>query len=129
MPYKTLEQRSQHKREWRLRNPGKTAEYKRRLTPERRAEEREQYRLSHKPQRANISANYRARKASAFTEDVDRELVWARDEGICGICLGAADQSNWHLDHIQSLSRGGEHSYANTQVSHPLCNTRKGAND
>jgi 5-methylcytosine-specific restriction endonuclease McrA len=25
------------------------------------------------------------------------------------------------------LALGGEHSYANTQVAHPLCNLRKGS--
>jgi 5-methylcytosine-specific restriction endonuclease McrA len=53
--------------------------------------------------------------------------VWERDEGVCGICGTAADLSDWHLDHVVPLSKGGEHSYANTQVSHPVCNLRKHA--
>ena len=68
----------------------------------------------------------RARKLNAYIEDIDYLEVWNRDKGICGICQLPADPDNWHLDHIIPLSKGGEHSYSNTQVSHPLCNIKKG---
>ena len=32
----------------------------------------------------------------------------------------------WHVDHVYPLSRGGEHSYRNTQPAHPECNIAKG---
>jgi hypothetical protein len=74
----------------------------------------------------------RARRQGAFIEDVDRKVVFLNDTGICQwqYCSEASpfvDPQNWHLDHIQPLSKGGEHSYANTQVMHPTCNIRKGA--
>jgi 5-methylcytosine-specific restriction endonuclease McrA len=69
----------------------------------------------------------RARKMKAFVEDVNHQDVWERDGGICQICGEPADVADWHLDHIVPLVRGGEHSYANTQVAHPLCNWRKAA--
>jgi 5-methylcytosine-specific restriction endonuclease McrA len=74
----------------------------------------------------------RARKLGAFVESVDRETVFLNDAGICQwqYCSEASpfvDPQNWHLDHIQPLSRGGEHSYQNAQVTHPVCNLRKGA--
>lgn len=31
------------------------------------------------------------------------------------------------LDHVVPLARGGEHSYRNVKLAHPLCNSRKGA--
>jgi len=74
-----------------------------------------------------IVARRRARKLAAFVEDVDRSVVFERDAGVCGICNLPVNLDDWHLDHIQPLSKGGEHSYANTQVSHPTCNMRKGA--
>ena len=50
-----------------------------------------------------------------------------RDKGFCHICGRAVFHENWHLDHIIPLSRGGEHSYRNVAVSHPVCNIRKAA--
>jgi 5-methylcytosine-specific restriction endonuclease McrA len=69
----------------------------------------------------------RARLLGQFVERVYRSVVFKRDKGICGICHKKVDPAKWHLDHIIPISRGGEHSYANVQVSHPFCNTSKGA--
>jgi 5-methylcytosine-specific restriction endonuclease McrA len=69
-----------------------------------------------------------ARKRGASkAEYIDRTIVFERDEGICGICGGEADASDFHVDHVIPLSRGGEHTYTNVQVAHPLCNQRKGS--
>lgn len=68
----------------------------------------------------------RARKRNQFVEPVDPQIVWERDEGVCGLCGKPADYADWHMDHVVPLARGGEHSYANTQVSHPACNLEKG---
>ena len=68
-----------------------------------------------------------ARKRGATAaEYIDRKIVFARDEGICGICEAPADPADFHVDHIVPLSRGGEHTYRNVQVAHPICNLRKG---
>jgi len=75
----------------------------------------------------NSNANRRARIKNAFIEAIDRQVVFARDAGVCGICQTAVAPEGWHLDHIQPLSKGGQHSYDNVQVSHPVCNERKGA--
>lgn len=68
----------------------------------------------------------KARLRDAFVEVVDPAVVWKRDGGICHICQLPADPADWHLEHVIPLARGGEHSYANTAVSHPACNMRKG---
>lgn len=68
----------------------------------------------------------RARKRGNFIEYVDLATLWERDGGTCHICREPADRWNWHMDHVIPISRGGEHSYANTAVSHPGCNLRKG---
>lgn len=75
--------------------------------------------------RANNS-NRRARKFRAFVEYVDPYTVWKRDGGVCHICTEMADETDWHMDHVVALVRGGEHSYANVKVSHPTCNLKKG---
>lgn len=67
------------------------------------------------------------RAREAYVEDIDRDFVWVRDGGICGICGTPADPDRWDLDHIVPLARGGLHEYANVQVSHPPCNRKKGA--
>ncbi len=66
----------------------------------------------------------RARKLKQFVEDVDPLEVYARREGICGICRRKI-AGDFHVDHIISLSRGGLHSYQNAQPAHPRCNERK----
>jgi 5-methylcytosine-specific restriction endonuclease McrA len=69
----------------------------------------------------------RARIKAQFVEDVRAALLVLRDEGRCGICGGDLEGPDFHIDHIVPVSRGGEHSYANTQLAHASCNVRKGA--
>lgn len=65
--------------------------------------------------------------SKGFIEDVHPLIVIERADGVCGICGGDVDPLNFHVDHIVPLSKGGEHSYANTQAAHPHCNISKGA--
>lgn len=76
---------------------------------------------------SEAAARRRTRLLGQFVEDVQRGEVFRRDKGICGICRKRVDPADWHLDHIVPISQGGEHSYANVQVSHPYCNESKGA--
>lgn len=69
----------------------------------------------------------RARKHAAFVEDIDRDTLFGRDEGICGICGQPVDPDDFHVDHDVPLSEGGLHCYANVQIAHPFCNQSKGA--
>jgi 5-methylcytosine-specific restriction endonuclease McrA len=66
----------------------------------------------------------RAILQDAYVEDIDRSKLFDRDEGLCGICGLAVDDS-WEIDHIVPLARGGTHEYANVRVAHGLCNRRK----
>lgn len=77
--------------------------------------------------------NRRARQRDAWVEDVSRVEIFERDNWTCGICKGRVDPTLQHpdpmsasLDHIIPISRGGEHSRANTQCAHLTCNVRKG---
>lgn len=69
----------------------------------------------------------RARHYGVPYEPVNRQRVFERDEYVCGICGGWVPREEASLDHIVPMSKGGPHSYANTQCSHLACNIAKGA--
>ena len=75
----------------------------------------------------SYTASYRARRQAAFVEYVDPLMLLELDDGVCGICGRDVDPAVFEVDHIVPLLRGGEHSYANTQVAHMVCNRSKGA--
>jgi 5-methylcytosine-specific restriction endonuclease McrA len=80
------------------------------------------------PDKVKTARNtYRARKKNApVVEPVSRAKVYKRDKGICGICGKKVSAFHFHVDHVVPLSRGGSHTYGNTQTSHPSCNQKKG---
>lgn len=98
------ERQRENWRRWRERNPDDAREMARRNT-----------------------ANHSARKRDAFVEDVRPGVVYERGNGTCGICGEPVKREQFDVDHIVPLSRGGEHSYANTQPAHRTCNLRKAA--
>ena len=70
----------------------------------------------------------------AYVEPVSMVKLRSRDEDTCRICgkpvdftRQPPDPSAATIDHVIALSRGGEHSYGNTQLAHLRCNTAKGA--
>lgn len=69
----------------------------------------------------------RAARKGILTEYVDPLVLLELDDGLCGVCGSDVDPFEFHMDHIIPVSRGGDHSYVNMQVSHPLCNKRKAA--
>jgi hypothetical protein len=68
----------------------------------------------------------RARLLGAFVEHVQPLIVLERDDGACGICGGDVDPTDFHIDHVVALARGGPHAYSNVQIAHPFCNRAKG---
>lgn len=117
-------------RAWKKANPDKVNAANRHYNarrPEVMRASRARWAEAHPHACAERAAVRRARKQGQFVEKVYKSKVWKRDAGICGICHDPADPADWHLDHVIPLARGGEHSYANTQVSHPACNLRKAA--
>lgn len=137
---KSITYTASHRREavvrakaWALNHPEETKQRQRGWYLDNKAvlnEKSKQWRLDNPIQALNLGANYRARKREAFIENVDRQQVFLNDAGICQwqYCSEPSpfvDPTNWHLDHIIPLSKGGEHSYMNTQVTHPACNLRK----
>lgn len=80
----------------------------------------------------------RARIRDAYLEDVDVRVLLERDRGKCTLCSttvttdvvrlpsGGLAPHTATIDHIVPLSRGGEHSYANTRLACLGCNVRRG---
>jgi len=108
-------------RQFRLANPTKNIEW-----ASANPDYHENWKRTNRDKVLSYAANRRARKRNSWIEDVDRQVVWQRDKGLCGICTLAVDPDDWDLEHIIPLSGNGEHSYANTRVSHPICNGWKG---
>lgn len=59
--------------------------------------------------------------------------VYHRDGGVCQLCFHNVEKDlaypdPWYgtIDHIQPLSKGGQHTYENVQLAHLSCNSRKG---
>jgi 5-methylcytosine-specific restriction endonuclease McrA len=76
----------------------------------------------------------RARKLGATVEEFKCEEIYERDGWVCQLCDSDVDpELKWpesmsaSLDHIIPLSKGGEHSRANSQLAHLKCNVDKGA--
>lgn len=76
----------------------------------------------------------RARLRAAMVEKFDPIEIFTRDGWVCQLCgvPVAKDAVVPHpdaptLDHVVPLALGGEHSRANGQLAHFMCNSRKGA--
>lgn len=75
-------------------------------------------------------------RGATFSENVDPFKVFDRDGWRCQICLrktpkskrGTVDDRAPELDHIVPLSKGGTHSYNNTQCTCRRCNGLKSDN-
>lgn len=90
------------------------------------------YASEHREQTRRLGRKSRAKRRAiekaVFVEVVDPLTVFARDEGICGICVTPVQfDSSWEVDHIVPISKGGKHAYANVQLAHRKCNRAKGA--
>ena len=96
-------------------------------------EKQEQLRIAESLSKSNASHKRRIRIKEAFIEKVEPMKVFERDNWICKLCNHPVSKlmdkrlvDIASLDHIIPISKGGEHSYANTQLAHVSCNIRKG---
>lgn len=76
----------------------------------------------------------RARERAAYVGPVNRGAVFERDNWTCQLCGYPVDRDAEvpapmapTIDHTLALANGGEHSMANAQCAHFMCNVRKGA--
>jgi len=72
------------------------------------------------------SQRRRARLASVPREKIDRDALYERDGGICGICGKKVERDEVSIDHIIPLSKGGPHLMSNLQIAHLKCNKARG---
>lgn len=73
------------------------------------------------------------RKRGQWVEHVAPIAVYDRDGWTCKLCGDPLDPDaevpEWYaptVDHVVPLAHGGEHSMANVQAAHFICNSRKG---
>lgn len=73
------------------------------------------------------------RERAAAVERIDPASIYLRDRHTCRLCGKrlAMAKTVPHpkaptLDHILPLAKGGEHTRANVQAAHFLCNSTKG---
>jgi len=88
--------------------------------------------VEHKIQKAEQTRRRKKQLKEQFVECVNYDLLYERDKGVCQICGLPAlydKHADWDwsgsIDHIIPLSRGGEHSMMNCQLSHRICNSIK----
>lgn len=76
----------------------------------------------------------RALETGQFVEEVSRIAIAVRDKWTCQLCgkrvnkrLKYPHPLSQSLDHVVPIALGGEHSRANAQLAHLVCNIRKGS--
>jgi len=92
---------------------------------ERQARRRERY-AANPAKFIEAARRYQVKVVAATVERVDYAAIIVRDRGLCGICGDAVPPEEMSFDHIVPVSRGGDHSMANVQLAHLVCNKRKG---
>jgi len=92
-----------------------------------------EYRKNNTDKMYKLNSKHRALKRNAFVSDVDRLLIYERDNHICQLCGCLVDLAIKHpntlslsIDHIIPLSKGGTHEPSNVQCTHLGCNISKG---
>lgn len=101
--------------------------------PAARAEAQRRWRQKYPEKVREKSRAYRARKRRALVERFSEREIYERDRWRCQICSEFIDSQLEHpnpfspsIDHRIPLARGGDHSRANCQAAHLICNVRKG---
>lgn len=108
-------------------------EYTRRRDVQRRAAGLPSDRQRRPADYAKADAIRRAHLATVVVETFDRREIYARDRWVCGICgrkvdwrLAYPHPQSASLDHIVPVSKGGDHTRANTRLAHFGCNSARG---
>lgn len=91
---------------------------------------------NHRARKRRDKDNRAMRKRGVFVEPVSRRRVYDRDGWVCQLCRKPVSRTASvpnpkapTLDHIIPLAAGGTHEYANVQLAHFLCNSRKSDGD
>lgn len=87
----------------------------------------------------NIRPTKRIKKNGKPDYSITLEKLYKRDKGICSICGGICDWSDYtmqgnsfiagnyypSIDHIKPIAKGGLHEWNNVKLAHRICNTLK----
>jgi 5-methylcytosine-specific restriction endonuclease McrA len=76
----------------------------------------------------NVLRKVRLKNCSGTHTAEEIKDLFARQRGKCAACSTRLS-SNYHVDHIMPLARGGSNSIENIQLLCPPCNLSKGAKD
>lgn len=122
----------ENKREWQKAHPDshRAASLKYRLNnPEKCYAASRNWDKRHPDRAREVQHKRNAIKKGALAEDVRLAVLVERDGGHCGICHEAVLPGERSIDHIKPLSKGGQHTYSNTRLTHLICNIRRGNRD
>jgi len=61
-------------------------------------------------------------------DEMQKQVIYRRDKGICKICGKHCEWNAWEADHIVPWSKGGQTEIENGQVLCPECNKKKSNN-
>jgi 5-methylcytosine-specific restriction endonuclease McrA len=82
---------------------------------------------------AKSDAKRRMQKVAATLETFEPREIFERDQWTCQLCQRPVDDTiAWpaplspSLDHIVPISKGGDHSRANSRLAHLACNSSRG---
>ncbi len=88
----------------------------------------ENVRKRDKSSKISVRQIYRARQLGIeYDPKVKLVEVYKRSRGICGVCKKWVKPKHASMDHALALINGGTHTYNNLQITHLVCNLRKGA--
>lgn len=111
----TQEKKRLHQQKW-LSKPG---------NKERQAERVRAWKQAHKIEtRLYKKAWLTKARDTKIVKRLNKQDIGNWSSKICGICLEVI-VSDFHIDHIIPLSRGGTHTVENLQLAHPYCNRSK----
>jgi 5-methylcytosine-specific restriction endonuclease McrA len=79
-----------------------------------------------------VESQHQAKRRGAGVKAVNRyqiDRLLESQKHCCAICGGwlISDPNDpWHIDHIVPVSKGGKHVRENLQITHSMCNLKKG---
>lgn len=126
---KTREKKLARERELHAADPERRRSRDRKRYLMRREQQAEYLREWKKRNRERVNAYEYTRRAkgkgSPEAEFIDRVEIYERDGGRCHICRHAVSRSDFTLDHLIPLSKGGNHTVLNVAVAHRKCNSQR----
>lgn len=120
---KSKEHRREAQRQWRANNPEKVRQYN---ATTRTRERQKTWRNAHKEQARLHCLRHKARKRHALGSHTleDIHAQYRRQKGKCYYCHKSVG-TDYHVDHVVPLSRGGSDDISNIVIACSHCNCSK----